>query len=123
MKKVIFLIILVAVFATWAMAQAGLSKGPTSYVPTVDVQGAHENGGRGCAGCHAPHSGGRGAGGQAIGATVTASGVAEGDQGLWGTDTASIIAGGGSLSFSGYAVSLTGASWNAGGTLGPLYTG
>ena len=124
MKKVIFLVILVAVFATWAMAQSGLNKGPTTYVPTVDVQGAHENGGRGCAGCHAPHSGGRGAGGQTVAASgATPAGTAMGDQGLWGTDTYSIIAGGGSLSFSGYAVSLTGAAWGAAGAQGPLYTG
>jgi len=124
MKKVIFLIILLALSATWALAQSGLNKGPTTYVPTVDVQGAHENGGRGCAGCHAPHSGGRGAGGQTVAASgATPAGVELGDQGLWGTDTYSIIAGGGALSFSGYAVSLTGAAWGAPGTAGPLYTG
>jgi hypothetical protein len=33
--------------------------------------GAHNNYGRGCAGCHAPHSGARGAGGNALTGTVT----------------------------------------------------
>jgi len=61
-------------------------------VPTTDVLGAHNNGGRGCAGCHAPHSGGAGSGGE----TVAGSGVTskagttgfanEGDYHLWGTD-------------------------------------
>lgn len=124
MKKVILVVILVVVFATWALAAN--NKGPTTYAPTVDVQGAHENGGRGCAGCHAPHSGGRGAGGGAgsvIAQTYAAAGVPLGDNGLWGTDTTAIIAGGGNLSFSGYAVSLTGAAWGAAGAQGPLYTG
>ena len=31
----------------------------------MDVLGAHNNGGRGCAGCHAPHSGAAGGGGNA----------------------------------------------------------
>jgi len=31
-----------------------------------DVLGAHNNGGRGCAGCHAPHSGAAGGGGNAV---------------------------------------------------------
>ncbi len=34
--------------------------------PTVDVLGAHNNYGRGCAGCHAPHSGNFGAGGNGL---------------------------------------------------------
>ncbi len=33
-----------------------------SAAPTVDVLGAHNNYGRGCAGCHAPHNGARGNG-------------------------------------------------------------
>ena len=40
----------------WAMAQNWSS--PSG----VDVLGAHNNGGRGCAGCHAPHSGSFGSG-------------------------------------------------------------
>src|SRR5208283_1155747 len=64
MKKVALLALFVAVIG--AMASAQIINGNTNYIPTVDVQGAHENGGRGCAGCHAPHSGGRGSGGNII---------------------------------------------------------
>jgi cytochrome c553 len=95
--------------------------GNTAYIPTVDVQGAHENGGRGCAGCHAPHSGGRGAGGGAIVSTaVTGAGTAEGDSGLWGTDTAAVTSAAGVFNFDGsYTTSLVGLSWSS----GSLYTG
>ena len=47
------------------------SGAPGSVAPTVDVLGAHQNYGRGCAGCHAPHSGAYGAGGNAVSGTVT----------------------------------------------------
>jgi len=119
MKKVTFTLLVVVIAAGMAMAQSGLNKGPVTYAPSVDVQGAHENGGRGCAGCHAPHSGGRGAGGQVLGQTQTASGIAEGDSGLWGTDTAAITAAGVSLNFDGYTASLAGLTWAS----GSMYTG
>jgi len=54
MKKAI----LVALFA---LASAGLAMGQ-SWSSTVDVLGAHNNNGRGCAGCHSPHSGSFGSG-------------------------------------------------------------
>lgn len=54
MKKALLLLVVVAFAATMAMAQ--------NYAPTSDVLGAHNNHGRGCAGCHAPHSGPRGNG-------------------------------------------------------------
>lgn len=57
---------LLCVFALAAFAVAG-----NTYTPTEDVLGAHNNGGRGCAGCHAPHSGAFGAGGNLITGTVT----------------------------------------------------
>jgi len=63
MKKVLFIATCVIALAAFAMAQ--------SYTPTEDVLGAHNNGGRGCAGCHAPHSGAFGAGGNLITGTVT----------------------------------------------------
>ena len=50
MKKVM----LVMLFALLAVAVASAQ----TFVPTNDVLGAHNNGGRGCAACHAPHSGG-----------------------------------------------------------------
>jgi len=62
-----------------AMTMAQVTKGvetstgaPNARAPVVDVLGAHNNYGRGCAGCHAPHSGARGAGGGAQGAVVDA---------------------------------------------------
>lgn len=64
------LVVLLA--AACAMAQ---------YVPTTDVLGAHQNNGRGCAGCHQPHSGARGSG-QSTTATDS------GDVALWGQDVA-----------------------------------
>jgi len=80
MKKVM-LVILFALLAVGMMAAQG-------FVPKTDVLGAHNNGGRGCAACHAPHSGGRGSGGQTVaGSGVTpVPGLNEGDYHLWGTD-------------------------------------
>ena len=127
MKKFMFVVVLVVLATSFALAQ-GTVIGNTSYVPTVDTMGAHENGGRGCAGCHAPHSGGRGSGGNIIsgtGAAYTAAGISEGDTGLWGTDTNPIQTGnGGNITFTAssdgsYPVALAGLTWSSGG----LYTG
>jgi len=120
MKKLALVILFGLLACSLAMAGTGIVSGNTAYVPTVDVQGAHENGGRGCAGCHAPHSGGRGSGGGSIiGQTQTAAGVAEGDSGLWGTDTAAITSLA-SITFDGsYVVGLNGLTWSS----GSLYTG
>jgi len=121
MKKLALLVLFVALVGSLGMAQ--IVSGNTAYVPTTDVMGAHENGGRGCAGCHAPHSGGRGSGGNIIsgGAAYTSAGVAEGDTGLWGTDTNPIETGsGGTITFTGsYPVSIAGLTWSS----GALYTG
>jgi hypothetical protein len=121
MKKLALAVLFVALVGCLALAQTGTITGNTAYIPTTDVMGAHENGGRGCAGCHAPHSGGRGSGG-----TITGSGASNpygggnmGDTGLWGTDT-SAIENAGTLTFSGsYTVNLSGLTWSSGG----LYTG
>src|SRR5208283_621412 len=120
MKNLALLVLAVAVIG--AMASAQIIQGNTNYIPTVDVQGAHENGGRGCAGCHAPHSGGRGSGGNIISgsAAYTGAGTAEGDVGLWGTDTNPIETGYASITFDGsYPVTLAGLTWSS----GALYTG
>jgi hypothetical protein len=45
----------------FVLAVAGFVMGQTWSSP-IDVLGAHNNGGRGCAGCHAPHSGSFGSG-------------------------------------------------------------
>ncbi len=43
----------------------------STVAPAIDALGAHNNYGRGCADCHAPHSGGYGAGGNGASGTVT----------------------------------------------------
>jgi len=114
MRKLALAVLFVALVGALAVAQSGTITGNIAYVPATDTMGAHENGGRGCAGCHAPHSGGRGSGG-----TVTGAGVSNpygagnlGDNGLWGTDT-TVIQSVGSLTFDGtYTVSLAG-TWNS----------
>jgi len=61
---------LVFAFAGFMMAQ--------NWSSTVDVLGAHNNQGRGCAGCHAPHSGSFGSG--------HGGGSDAGSFALWGQD-------------------------------------
>jgi len=76
MKKVLLVTLLVLMAGALAIAQVTpgtpTSTGPaTSVSPTIDVLGAHNNYGRGCAGCHSPHSGNKGAGGNGMGAATT----------------------------------------------------
>ena len=78
MKKVMFVLLAMLLVASFAMAQvtaggtAMTSGSAGSVAPTIDILGAHNNYGRGCAGCHAPHSGAYGAGGNAAkGGAVT----------------------------------------------------
>src|SRR5271165_2294872 len=54
MKKAFVLVLFVLAVSGWMTAQ--------TWSSTVDVLGAHQNQGRGCAGCHAPHSGSFGSG-------------------------------------------------------------
>jgi hypothetical protein len=70
MKKVILVAMFVLAVGGLVLAQNAVS--------TVDVLGAHNNGGRGCAGCHQPHSGSFGSG--QAGAADT------GSYALWGQD-------------------------------------
>jgi len=70
MRKVILLLIFVLAIAGLALAQ--------SWTPPTDVLGAHQNQGRGCTGCHAPHSGSFGAGQKGSSDTGTYA--------LWGQD-------------------------------------
>jgi hypothetical protein len=71
MKKVMLL-------AIFVLAVAGLMMAQNWSSPGVDVLGAHNNQGRGCAGCHAPHSGSFGSG---------HGGAADaGSYALWGQD-------------------------------------
>ena len=77
MKKLFVLVLLAIIPSAMGIAQtqgahATTSGAAGSVAPTVDVLGAHQNYGRGCAGCHAPHSGAYGEGGNAAsGGTVT----------------------------------------------------
>jgi hypothetical protein len=72
MKKAILVVLLILAVASFTMAQ--------KWVPPTDVLGAHNNQGRGCAGCHAPHSGAFGSG------HTVKSGTDTGSYALWGQD-------------------------------------
>jgi hypothetical protein len=52
----------------------------------IDVLGAHNNGGRGCAGCHAPHSGAAGGGGNAATNAAAFNDPLSGSNALFGQD-------------------------------------
>lgn len=70
MKKAMLLVMFILALAGFMMAQ--------TWTSPVDVLGAHQNQGRGCAGCHAPHSGSFGSG---------HGGAADaGSYALWGQD-------------------------------------
>jgi hypothetical protein len=73
MKKVIVLVIFILAVSGLMMAQ--------NWSSPVDVLGAHNNQGRGCAGCHAPHSGSFGSGNNKGGGNADAGSYA-----LWGQD-------------------------------------
>ena len=68
-------------------AYTGNVIGVLNYIPNYDVMGAHENGGRGCAGCHAPHNQARGNGGS----SASYGAYADAQGGLWGQDTSAIL--------------------------------
>src|ERR1700744_6010218 len=70
MKKMMLVLMFVLAVGGLVMAQ--------TYTSPVDVLGAHNNNGRGCAGCHSPHSGSFGSG---------HNGAADsGNYALWGQD-------------------------------------
>ncbi len=83
MKKMMMITLCVLALAGFVMAQtytAGTGLGG------VDKLGAHQNGGRGCVGCHAPHSGARGNGGNAASGGGAVTDPTTGDYALWGED-------------------------------------
>ena len=84
MKKTMLVVLVVLLAGVVAMAQNPVyTKG--NGIQGVDKLGAHQNGGRDCTGCHAPHSGSFGAGGNAItGQTVDTANA--GNAFLWGQD-------------------------------------
>ena len=77
MKKTLLIMLVILAAAAFAAAQDGV-------VVTQDVLGAHLNYGRGCAACHAPHSGAWGNGANKSGDTYSGQAI------LWGQDTGSL---------------------------------
>ncbi len=77
MKKVFLLALVVMVAATVAVAQVTLNN---NYSSPTDVLGAHLLYGRGCIGCHAPHSGSGGNG------KNPQTDPTSGNEALWGED-------------------------------------
>jgi len=77
MKRILSISMMFLAAAGFAMAQSGAA-------PATDVLGAHLNYGRGCAGCHAPHSGAYGNGAAHTGDTGS------GAEALWGEDVGSL---------------------------------
>jgi hypothetical protein len=101
MKKNLLVVLMVLAVAGFAAAQL--------QNPTSDVLGAHLNYGRGCAACHAPHSGAWGNGANKSGDTTA------GDVALWGQDVGNLV--GKTLLFGGtsggnYSETLTGFAAN-----------
>jgi hypothetical protein len=76
MNKILVVVLMILAVASFGAAQI--------QTPTSDVLGAHLNYGRGCAGCHAPHSGSWGNG-------INKSGdVTAGTSILWGQDVGAL---------------------------------
>jgi len=99
MKRFMLVVLLILAVSGFVMAQ--------NWSSSVDVLGAHNNQGRGCAGCHAPHSGSFGAGN---GGTTDS-----GNYALWGQDASPLY--GKTLAFGddGEFVEVLPASLTAGG--------
>ena len=98
MKKLMLVMFLVLVAASFVAAQTYTSgTGLTGY----DVLGAHNNGGRGCAGCHAPHSGAAGGGGNVATNGAAYNDPLSGSNALFGQDVTPLY--NVTFNFSGYA--------------------
>jgi hypothetical protein len=77
MKRNFLIAMMFLAASSFAAAQIGAA-------PTTDVLGAHLNYGRGCAACHAPHSGAYGNG------NAKTTDTSSGNNALWGEDVASL---------------------------------
>jgi hypothetical protein len=77
MKKSLVIMFMILAVASFAAAQI--------QAPTSDVLGAHLNYGRGCAACHAPHSGAWGNGANKSGDTSAGTSI------LWGQDVGALF--------------------------------
>ena len=98
------LVVLLAVGFAAAQTYSGNSVGG---LKGMDVLGAHNNGGRGCAGCHAPHSGAAGGGGNAATNAAAFNDPLSGSNALFGQDVTPLY--GVSLTFgNGYVEALPG---------------
>ncbi len=94
MKKLFFVMFVVMIAAGLAAAQT-YTQG--SGLTGIDILGAHQNGGRGCAGCHAPHSGEAGGGGNVAANAVNPNDPLSGSLALFGQDVTPLL--GASLGF------------------------
>ena len=88
MKKLFFVMFVVLIAAGIAAAQT-YTQG--SGLAGYDILGAHQNGGRGCAGCHAPHSGAAGGGGNAINGAANFADPLSGSNALFGQDVTPLL--------------------------------
>ena len=88
MRKLLFVMFVVLLSVGIAAAQYTSGNG----LPLVnDILGAHQNGGRGCAGCHAPHSGAAGGGGNAINGAKAFNDPLSGSDALFGQDVTPLL--------------------------------
>src|SRR5208337_1078985 len=85
MRKVAVIIACILFLAAFAAAQT-YSGNSVGGLKGLDVLGAHNDGGRGCAGCHAPHSGGKGGGGNAATNAAAFNDPNSGNDALFGQD-------------------------------------
>jgi len=88
MKKLFIVMFVVLVAAGLAAAQTYTSG---AGLTGDDILGAHNNGGRGCAGCHAPHSGAAGGGGNVATNGIAYNDPLSGSQALFGQDVTPLL--------------------------------
>jgi hypothetical protein len=88
MKKLLFVMLVVMIAVGMAAAQTYTAG---TGLTGVDILGAHQNGGRGCAGCHAPHSGAAGGGGNAATNAAAFNDPLSGSAALFGQDVTPLL--------------------------------
>ncbi len=93
MRKMMLVVLILLLGVGLATAQTYTSG---TGLTGIDILGAHNNGGRGCAGCHAPHSGAAGGGGNAATNAAAFNDPLSGSNALFGQDVTPL-----------YGVSLT----------------
>jgi hypothetical protein len=88
MRKLFFVMFVVVLAVGMAAAQT-YTQG--SGLTGIDILGAHQNGGRGCAGCHAPHSGAAGGGGNVATNAAAFNDPLSGSNALFGQDVTPLL--------------------------------